>query len=166
MLEPQLVQFREITFRLLGKTRDELTTCSTRSIADGPRLVLEADNEGSEERVDMGANSVLLNLGSELGDTMTGRFTDSVVIRFRLQHIVLDNGGDVLGYERSTLVSDVGFPRFVRVQPNSRSHIVSVQAQGRQDAFKVLSSHIHGMGKELTSSRARSYGIESVHREC
>mmetsp|Transcript_24847 Transcript_24847/g.46446 ORF Transcript_24847/g.46446 Transcript_24847/m.46446 type:complete len:481 (-) Transcript_24847:422-1864(-) len=155
--EPQAVELLHLGLALLRISENEVAAGTACRVSHGPRVVLEAVDQGLQQGVDMRRDRLALHLLRELGDARTGRLAHGVVVRRCLRDVELNDFPDVLCHELSSIGSHRHAPGLLRVDTHSLGHVVTVDAHRRQQDRKILlrESVLHRAGQHVARSDAR-----------
>jgi hypothetical protein len=116
---------------LIWEGLEEMSTCQTSTVSDGPTLVFKAIEKGRKHFNDVWFEwlGVLAgNLGAKFRDAMASSFSDGVIVGHGLHGVELTNFGSEVCDDLSTRVTEHKLPGLLRVDLDALGDIVPVQA--------------------------------------
>lgn len=143
MIKPESAQFFENCLWFIRKSYYKMSKGKTSAISDGPRFVLEAIEKCRKHLDHIWLERLfvnrLCNFCAKFRDAMACSFPHSMIVRLWLQNIVFANFRCIVANQLSSAFSEYCFPSFLRIDLDTLSHVVSVEAHpGDENAIETV----------------------------
>ena len=148
MGKPDLTQFCEFWLCLFWEGGHERTASCASSITNGPTLILEAVNQGAQERSNVWSEDLTIcfistaYFSTQLWDAMACCLSHSMVVSLRLTDVVFTNWGSIFADNLLALLTEYGPPCLNTINSYAFCNIVSVKAHARHQEWVVFFHHI------------------------